>query len=144
MHYVLRMYFMAFFDWDDKYRVGIPSIDLQHQKLFELTSHFYEKLRQKETKGAMSETLQGLVEYAGYHFATEERYMQKYQYPFYARHVAQHSEFVEKVTELQTRFQSGTLVIAIEVADFLKGWLSKHILGEDQKFGPFFQEKGLK
>ena len=134
---------MAFFDWDEKYRVGISTIDQQHRKLFELISHFYEHIRQKETQRAMTEALDGLMAYAASHFATEERYMQKYEYPLYARHIAQHSQFVEKVTDLRKRFQAGELVIPIEVANFAKDWLSNHILGEDQKFAPFFKAKGL-
>lgn len=134
---------MAFFDWDDKYRVGIKSIDQQHQQLFELISQFYERIRQKETKTAMSEVLKGLIEYTKTHFATEENYMKKYGYPLYERHQAKHTKFVEKVTAFQTRFQAGELVIPIEIATFLKDWLSDHVLKEDQHYAPFFREKGL-
>lgn len=69
--------------------------------------------------------------------------MQQYQYPLYDRHVAQHSKFVEKVTDLQARFQSGELVIPIEIANFLKDWLAHHVLEEDQRYTTFFQDKGL-
>jgi hemerythrin len=134
---------MAFFDWDPTYRVGIENIDQQHQHLFKLTSDFYDSIRNKQVKQAMSTLLQGLISYAGYHFATEEKYMQQYQYPLYDRHVAQHSKFVEKVTDLQARFQSGELVIPIEIANFLKDWLAHHVLEEDQRYTTFFQDKGL-
>jgi hemerythrin len=134
---------MAFFDWDDKYSVGIISIDQQHKKLFELISHFYEGIRQKETNLAMSEVIEGLIGYAETHFATEENYMKKYRYPLYERHQAKHAKFVEKITEFQARFQSGRLVIPIEIANFLKDWLSNHVLEEDQRYAPFFQDKGL-
>jgi hemerythrin-like metal-binding protein len=134
---------MAFFDWDEKYSVGIMSIDQQHKKLFDLISNFYEAIRQKETRRAMSEVLQGFLEYAETHFSTEEDYMRKYRYPLYERHAAQHAEFVEKVTDFQARFQSGALVIPIEIANFSKDWFSGHVLGEDQRYAPFFHEKGL-
>jgi hemerythrin len=134
---------MAFFDWADQYSIGVLSIDQQHQKLFELISHFYDLIHQKDVKRAMSETLKGLIEYTVYHFATEEGYMQKYQYPLYAGHVAQHAKFVEKAKDIQTRFQAGELVIPIEIADFLKEWLTNHVLREDQKLGPFLRDNGM-
>ena len=134
---------MAFFDWDENYRVGISSIDDQHKHLFELISNFYETIRQKDTNRAMSEVLQGLVDYAEYHFSTEEEYMQEHHYPLYERHTAQHAEFIEKATDFQARFQSGALVVPIEIANFMKEWLSGHVLGEDQLYAPFFREKGL-
>ncbi len=134
---------MAFFDWDDKYSVGVMSIDQQHKNLFKLISNFYETIRQKDTKRAMSEVLQGLVEYAESHFSTEENYMKKYHYPLYERHAAQHAKFIDEITDFQARFQSGELVISIEIANFSKSWLSDHVLGEDQRYAPFFREKGL-
>ena len=134
---------MAFFDWDDQYSVGINSIDQQHKKLFELISHFYERIRQKETKLAISEVLKGLTGYTEIHFSTEENYMKKYRYPLYERHQAKHAKFVEKVTDFQIRFQAGELVIPIEIANFLKDWLSDHVLQEDQRYAPFFREKKL-
>ena len=49
---------MAFFTWDEKYRVGIKVIDTQHKQLFELIAHFYDTIRQKKTQRAMSEAIQ--------------------------------------------------------------------------------------
>lgn len=134
---------MAFFDWDEKYSVGIMSIDQQHKQLFEMISQFYETIRQKETERAMSEILKGLVEYAETHFSTEENYLRKYRYPLYERHAAQHATFIGKLTDFQARFQTGGLVIPIEIANFLKDWLSGHVLGEDQRYASFLQSKGL-
>ena len=132
---------MAFFDWDEKYSVGIMSIDQQHRKLFAMISQFYETIRQKETQRAMSEILKELIEYAKTHFSTEENYLSKYEYPLYERHVAQHATFIGKVTNFYDRFQAKELLIPIEIADFLKEWLSGHVLGEDQRYAPFLQSK---
>lgn len=128
---------MAFFDWDEKYRIGVESIDAQHQYLFELIGNFYEAVRSKELDRAMTETLQGLVEYAHYHFATEEEYMVEHDYPFYKQHRAQHHDFVQKVTDFVTRYQDGKLLIPLELANFLKNWLSEHILGSDKRIGEY-------
>jgi hemerythrin len=32
----------------------------------------------------------------------------------------------------------------MEVLNFLKGWLVKHIQGTDKKYGPFLNAKGVK
>lgn len=132
---------MAFFDWNDRYSVGIMSIDNQHKKLFELISDFYKMLRQKEIPRAMADILDGLMEYTMIHFSTEESYFKKYQYPLFAKHAAQHAFFIEKLNEFRSRFQAEELVLPIEIATFMKDWLSGHVLGEDQRYAAFLEEK---
>ena len=132
---------MAFFDWEDKYTVGVKKLDSQHKKLFELVSAFYDRIHQKETARAMAEVLVGLIAYTQSHFSAEEQYLRQYGYPLYERHVAQHAKFVETVNDFKTRLETGQLLIPIEVANFLKEWLSGHILGEDQRYAPFLKEK---
>jgi len=34
--------------------------------------------------------------------------------------------------------------LTIEVMDFLKGWLGKHILGSDKRYGPFLNAQGMR
>lgn len=130
---------MAFFEWNDRYSVGIPSIDEQHQQLFALVSTFYELLRQKQTEQAISKALSGLVDYARTHFLTEETYFRAYNYPRYAVHVAKHTEFIDRVMEFQMRFQAHELLLPIELAEFMKTWLAQHVLGEDQSYAPFLK-----
>ena len=135
---------MAFMKWDEKYSVNIEIIDKQHKRLFELIENFYDALKQKQIKRGMSEILEGLTEYSIYHFQTEEALMEQHRYPNYQQHRAIHAQFIEKVGEFRSRFESGQLLIPIEVANFLKDWLSNHILGTDKQFSPFLREKGVK
>lgn len=130
---------MAYFDWNERYRVGIASIDAQHQQLFGLVSEFYEAIRQKQTERAMSDLLNGLVEYARTHFLAEETYFKQYHYPLAANHIARHSEFIDKIMEFQTRLLAKQLLIPLELAEFMKTWLTQHVLGEDQQYAPFLQ-----
>jgi hemerythrin len=34
--------------------------------------------------------------------------------------------------------------VSIEVMNFLKNWLDKHIMETDQKYGPYLNSKGIK
>jgi len=53
-------------------------------------------------------------------------------------------DFVAKVSEFKDGFEKGKLGLSISVMDFLSDWLRNHIKGVDKKYGPFFNEKGLK
>jgi hemerythrin len=132
---------MAFLEWETKYSVGILSIDAQHQHLFELINQFYESIRQKHTEQALADLLKGLLDYTKTHFLTEENYLKKYQYPLYEKHLAKHGEFIERLHEMQIRFQNRQLLLPIEIAEFVKQWLAGHVLGEDQRYAHYLQEK---
>lgn len=134
---------MAFMQWDEHYSVGIKVIDEQHQRLFTMIQDFYDQMRQKHTKEGMAEILKGLTDYSLYHFNSEESLMTRHQYPRYPQHKNEHTKFIQKVEDFRLRFDSGQLVIPIEIADFLKSWLTNHILKTDQQFAPFLREKGV-
>lgn len=134
---------MAFMAWDEKYQVNINIIDEQHKRLFTMIDNFHHSLRQKQTRKAMAEILQGLTEYSVYHFDTEESLMVLHQYPAHQEHHSAHDAFIKKTRDIRTRFEDGELVIPIEVAEFLKDWLSNHILVTDKKLAPYLQRKGV-
>ena len=135
---------MAFMKWEDKYLIQIHIIDKQHQRLFEMIDTFYDLLRARETKRAMSEILQGLATYAEYHFHSEESMMELHHYPRLREHQRTHHKFNETVAEFRARFERGQLLLPLEVADFLKDWLSQHILVTDKEYAPFLLAKGVK
>lgn len=135
---------MAYIILDEKYSVGVKESDLQHKKLVELINSLHDAMKEGKGKDVLARVLQELVKYAASHFATEEKYMTQFNYPGYSAHKAEHESFVTKVVDFQKDFDSGKAVMTLEVMSFLKDWLVKHILGTDKKYGPFFNEHGLK
>ncbi len=134
---------MAYLTWDEKYSVNVKEIDAQHKRLVEMINELHEAMKQGKGKDTMTAVLKNLVDYAATHFATEEKYMTKFSYPQYPTHKVEHDKFVRQVLDFQDDFNSGKVAITLEVMNFLKDWLVKHILGTDKKFGPFFNEHGL-
>jgi hemerythrin len=48
------------------------------------------------------------------------------------------------VSNLQTRFEAGqSLELSLEALAFLKDWLTGHIMGSDQRYGPHLNAKGI-
>ncbi len=125
---------MAFINWEEKYSVGIPSIDLQHQKLIGLINQLYEAMREGKGKNILLETLQETIKYTNYHFTTEENLFQKFSYPEEAQHKLIHSKLKQQVDSLYLDVQSGKASLTLEVFNFLKEWVATHILQEDMKY----------
>jgi hemerythrin len=135
---------MALFQWDSSFSVDVAEIDKQHQKLVEMINNLNDAMKQGKGKDVLVKTFGELFTYAGNHFATEEKYFEKFKYPAAASHKLEHTNFVKKVSELKDGFDSGKMSLTIEVMNFLKDWLKGHIQGTDKKYGPFFNANGLK
>jgi hemerythrin len=90
---------------------------------------------------AMVDVLEKMTEYAAYHFRTEERLFTEYEYPQYASHNAEHTEFKTKAARFCMDAIARKNALAGEVFHYLSAWLMKHILVSDMKYKPFFAAK---
>jgi len=135
---------MAYIKWTDELSVQIPSIDAEHKKLIGIINEFYDGINQKSSREKIADIVAGLKEYTVFHFATEETYMQKHGFPGYEEHKAQHKAFVAKVLDYEERLKDGKFVVSVEITNFIKEWLTKHIMGTDKKYTSFLVEKGVK
>jgi len=134
---------MAFLDWKEEYGVKIREIDMQHQKLVAMLNGLYEALKKGEGREALGATLSGLVGYTKTHFATEERFMKIHGYPDYLSHKEKHEKMTAMVLEYARKFEAGEIRNPIEISNFLKDWLKKHILGTDMGYSAFLNGKGV-
>jgi len=96
-----------------------------------------------KSKEVIGKILDELINYTGYHFKTEEDLFDKYGYPDKNTHKRQHGDFVDQVVKLKEDYDSGKSVLSIDLMNFLKDWLLKHIAGTDKKYTPFLNSKGV-
>jgi len=126
----------SMFEWKSEYVTGIGSVDAQHRSLFAIGSELYSAMSTGQAKTVLARILDRLVQYTTVHFAHEERLMQLYHYPDFAKHKAEHDALVKQVLAFQTEFNSGRATIAVHVLQFIKDWLEKHIKGTDVAYVP--------
>ncbi len=134
---------MSYIDWEQSYSVSVKGMDDQHKRLFQLINDYYEAIAQKKTKEATATILQGLLDYTLYHFGDEEKLMQRNGYQGFDEQKAQHTYFISTIQDYQKRINEGKLLLSIEITQFLKDWLVKHIQAKDKQYGPFFNDKGI-
>ncbi|MCE1244646.1 bacteriohemerythrin [Oryzomicrobium sp.] len=134
---------MAFMPWGDALKIGIDSIDEQHRWLVDATNALHDELQRDEPRRAViGEILEGLVDYTMNHFIAEEALFQRLGYPDSPGHLAEHNRFTAGALDLLQRFESGQAV-SQEALDFLKNWLTHHILEVDRAYVPFLQSRGV-
>jgi len=134
---------MALMTWDSTLLVGVAEIDGQHKKLVEIVNTMHDGLSVGKAKEILGKVLDELVAYTVSHFSTEERIMTAQKYEGYEKHKAEHTKLIEDVSDFVQKFKAGKSMISIELMNFLKDWLSKHILETDKKLGAALNAKGI-
>ena len=134
---------IKYVQWDDCYSVGIDVLDKQHKDLFEFTNALYAGCRRGETAARehFIDTLHATVDYVTVHFSTEERMMDKIQYPDTAKHKREHTDFVKKVMEAQKELEEGKRGGAIKFVQFLRDWIVSHIAVCDKNMAEYFNRQ---
>ena len=135
---------MALLTWQDKYSVGIRQIDDQHKQLISMINELNDAMLAGKGKDVLMTVLNKLASYCVSHFSVEEKLFDTHVYPETADHKDKHQKMTAKVTALIGEVQSGKSTVSIEVMNFLKNWLDKHIMETDKKYGSYLNSKGVK
>ena len=135
---------MALMTWNQNMSVGVKVLDDDHKRLVALINELHDALKTGHGKDALGKILDSLVSYTKSHFAHEEQFFARTNYPDSAAHKKQHDDLTKQVLEVQTKFKNGaTGNLSLEVMMFLKDWLTNHIQGSDKKYGPYLNSKGI-
>ena len=122
--------------WNDDYSVQIQEFDVQHQRLISLLNELHQAMLEGKNKVLVSRILNDLVDSTRRHFAAEERRMQEAAYPDFLSHKMEHYKLKHQVTDFLEEFDAGDGAISVQMMDFLKDWLVRHINGADKKYTP--------
>ena len=134
---------MPLMNWNDNLSVGVSAMDNQHKVLMDLINSLNEAMGMGKGRDEMSKTIAGLKEYTQKHFAEEEAYLERFNYPDLAIQKAAHKQFVDKIIALEEEVQANKVGTALAAMQFLRTWLTDHIMGKDKKYGPLFNQNGI-
>ena len=125
--------------WQNSYSVGVKPIDEQHMELIKLTNDLFNSCMSghNNTKSAFLDSIHKAVDYTGYHFGTEEKMMKRINYPDYANHKREHTDFVREVYIKIDEFKSGKMLAPLQFVYFLRDWVLHHIAVCDKKLGDY-------
>jgi hemerythrin len=135
---------MALITWSRNFSVGVDKIDKEHRGLIDLINLLHTEMLAGKSKDVLGPVLDKLIVYTKTHFSTEESLFRTHGYPLAAAHKKEHETLTQKVLELQTELKSGKNVISITVLNFLRDWLTNHILKQDLAYKLFFEDRGVK
>ena len=127
--------------WGKQYKLGVPEVDSQHRRWFDLTNAFLDLARACQADSAVIEAaLADAVDYTREHFANEEKLMRRVHFPSseYVRHCKLHRTFTTRVERMSKQWLTGKSTEASEIGAFMSNWLVGHILSTDIKYIGFY------
>ena len=112
----------ATLDWDDRYLVGLRSIDESHH---EFTAAVSALLGAEDA--AVAAALGALAQHLEAHFGHEDRLMEKFGFPPRECHADEHGKVLASVREVQALVAAGNFEIGRDIARALADWFPGHV-----------------
>ncbi len=142
---------MPLMKWNESMSVNIEEIDHQHQELVAIINSLFDAMKVAKGFDVLDVVIDKLVNYVHYHFETEEKYFDKFEYSESQLHKNEHRKFSEQIYEARKAFNEGKLTkseegtpLTVELWKLLKDWFINHVMIFDKKYAPLFKENGLK
>ena len=127
----------GFMPWSDEYKIGIDSVDEDHQNLFNAANELYEAVRRREGHKTVMMTFNILTNYIHEHFAREEELMARAGYSGLAAHKQLHASFIQAFFSTKQSYMAAPKIFDFNgFLEFLRKWLVHHVLEEDKKYAP--------
>ncbi len=130
----------AAFPWNADYAVGVPLIDRQHQKLFEIANRVILALdrgHDADIRATMSE----LLDYNNYHLVEEMKYLEGMSFPEIEHHEEMHKKLISDIfvmkRDLETCDGGRLPMVRSDFVEFFQAWVVDHIFKEDRKFARY-------
>lgn len=124
----------TWFPWKDAYSVSVPEIDAQHRRLVEIINRLQDAMLQGQGRSVIEGVLDDLESYSKSHFVFEEGLLAKHGYPKVATQEVQHRGFMTKLEKFRAEYRGGSITLTVPVMEFLREWLTQHIMQEDKAY----------
>ncbi len=135
---------MDFMTWTTDMSVGVTVLDDDHKKLMGIINQLHYGIKAGHSREVLEAVLGQLVDYTKFHFGREEELLVKTEYLAVSAHKAEHDNFINRISNLQTRIKTAPVVMLdLELMNFLSNWLITHIQGSDKKYGPRLNAHGI-
>lgn len=135
---------MALIYWMPEFNTHIEVIDKQHRLLVELVNELHEAHSKGKDRAVLLKLINKLGLYAATHFAREEDFFEKFNYPDMDEHLQEHDYFEDMLSQFEEEYKNGRQDLSFKVIIFLSDWLVNHINGTDKNYVKFLTSRGVR
>ena len=125
---------MALIEWRDEFKVGVASVDHEHEGMIALLNELHGKLGADADKDTVLDFLGEVFAKISAHFALEEQTMRERRYDQYEDHKADHENLLDEIRDIMDRYESGADADYEEsLAAELRDWFGNHFKTKDAR-----------
>lgn len=130
--------------WKEAYAVGIPLVDEQHKKLFDIAGEAQELLGLSENIDKFDEIIaliNELKDYVVFHFAAEQELMEQIKYPKYLSHRVEHDDLIAEINKLNLEAVDNNQQQHLTyIVNLMIEWIVEHVLKRDKIMAAYYKE----
>ena len=135
---------MALIEWQERFRIGIPSVDYEHQEMIALLNELYVGLAADAGAAEVMGFLGEIYTRISAHFALEERVMRESRYDGFAEHKADHEDLLDQIREIMDDYESGDVGASIEAfGKRMEEWFTNHFRTHDARLHRALVDLGI-
>ena len=128
---------MAAIEWSYDLSVGVELIDSDHKTLIDLINLVANSIEAGQTAKTIGDVVELLYEYTEFHFIREEVLMEDCGYSDLDNHRKVHQSLKKRARAIRDQYAKNPgSVDAPEILEFMTGWLTDHIMGQDTAYAP--------
>jgi hemerythrin len=131
-------------EWKDEYELGIPLIDEQHKKLFDIAGDAQELLLMPKSMDKFDEIatiIDELRAYVEFHFEAEQGIMEKIRFPKYFSHKFEHQALIKKMNELDIHnIDDDQQNQLLNIVTLIIDWITEHVLEKDKVMAAHYKK----
>jgi hemerythrin-like metal-binding protein len=120
--------------WNESLSVGLKQFDKDHAHLFDILDRIYTVSMGNNHATGLEPIIDELIDYANYHFTSEEHLLKVSDYPELASQEIEHEHFIFRALEFKRDLINGNNPSATILIWFLGNWLLHHIMDVDKKY----------
>lgn len=120
--------------WKEHYKIGVETIDRQHQELFQITESLLTAVTQGAGAAVYEQSLAFLTRYVVEHFRDEEAYQSAIHYSGLPLHREEHAQFTRAIHAYAQRWEDSGHDPAVmkNLSGMTTAWLIYHVISADR------------
>ena len=124
---------MPLIAWDEKFSVGIASVDHEHRELIGLINDAHDRLMRPAAQAAVPDFLGEIYARISAHFALEEQLMRMERYDHYDEHKADHERLLDAIRDIMDDYEDARNYDENRFAQRLRTWFTEHFRTHDAR-----------
>jgi|GEM_PF-2138620 len=132
---------MSILAWNKLYHTEIDIIDDQLIEFIDTINLLNRSIILRNDPTEILNILGFILDWAYYHFKTEENLMMQIYYSDKDMHIKQHEEFLRKINNFARILKAGYQFSYSNITSYLIDWFNYHVTDSDKEFARLFNHK---